>query len=205
MPINRNFFFSHIRNVLFDGSLKQSQVGGLTAVLDKWEAESPAADDRWLAYMLGTAHHETGRTFQPVRETFASSDDAAIGILDKAFKAGKLPWVKSMYWRRDPDGKSWLGRGLVQITHKDNYAKLSNMVGTDLVADPSAAMRMPVALAIMFEGMKRGAFTAKKLADFFGPAKEDWRNARRIINGVERADLVASYAKQYYGALSYTT
>jgi hypothetical protein len=74
MPINRQFFFDQTRITLFDGSLKAPQVEGLTAIPDKWEAESPNDDDRWLAYMLGTAHHETGRTMQPVRETFASSD-----------------------------------------------------------------------------------------------------------------------------------
>ncbi|MGQ3290811.1 MAG: glycoside hydrolase family 19 protein, partial [Shinella sp.] len=161
-------------------------------------------DDRWLAYMLGTAHHETGRTMQAVRETFASTDDKAIAILDRAFNAGRLPWVSTPYWHKDSRGRSWLGRGLVQLTHKSNYEKMSTELGIDLVADPTLAMDLQTAVKIMLKGMRKGSFTGKKLGDFFSPTKEEWRNARKIINGLERADLVASYAKSYYGAISYT-
>lgn len=203
--INRKHFFDYVRGHLFDGKLSVPQAAGLTAILDKWQAEHPADDDRRLAYMLGTAHHETGRTMQPVRETFATSDDQAITRLDAAYTRGVLTWVKTPYWQKDAQGRSWLGRGFVQITHKANYEKMAAATGVDLVAHPERAMELPVALAIMFEGMRRGSFTGKKLADYFHGATEDWRAARRIINGVERADLVASYAKSYYAAISYTT
>ena len=205
MAINRRFFFDNARLSLFDGSLRTSQVQGLTAILDKWETESPQADDRWLAYMLGTTHHETGRTMQPVRETFASSDAQAISRLNSAFRAGRLSWVRAPYWIPDSEGRSWLGRGFVQITHKDNYRRLGDMIGEDLITDPTRAMNIDVALKIMFVGMREGAFTRKRLADFFSPGREDWRNARKIINGVERADLVASYARKYYASISHTT
>jgi hypothetical protein len=29
--------------------------------------------------------------------------------------------VKPPYWRKDKDGKLWLGRGLVQITRRSNW------------------------------------------------------------------------------------
>lgn len=205
MAINRKFFFDHARLHLFDGRLQAPQVAGLAAILDRWEATSAGADDRWLAYMLGTAHHETGRTMQPVRETYATTDDQAIARLNAAFRAGRLPWVSKPYWNLDADRKCWLGRGFVQITHKANYQKMSPICGTDLVADPTQTMDMGVAITIMFEGMRRGSFTGKKLADYFSGGREDWRNARRIINGLDRADLVASHARQYYAAISYTT
>lgn len=205
MTINRTFFFDAVRVDLYDGSLRASQVTGLTAILDKWEAESAAGDDRWLAYMLGTAHHETGRTMQPVRETFAGSDDSAIKILNRSFQKGQLTWVRRPYWDYDEDGKSWLGRGFVQLTHKSNYAKMAEATGIDLIGHPERAMELSVALEIMFRGMREGSFTGKNLADYFNATRADWRNARRIINRTERADLVATYAKQYYRAISYTT
>ncbi len=204
MTINRTFFFAHARQVLFDGALKPPQVVGISAILDKWEADMPNSDDRYLAYMLGTAHHETGRTMQPVRETFASSDVQAIARLNAAFKSGKLTWVKHPYWMPDVNGKSWLGRGLVQITHQANYQKLQTLTGIDITTDPNQAMVLSTAVAIMFQGMLTGAFTGKKLQDFFDGPKEKWREARSIINGLERADLVASYARQYYASISYT-
>ena len=58
---------------------------------------------------------------------------------------------------------------------------------------------------ILFEGMILGTFTGKKFADYFSPTKEDWTGARRIINGTDKKELIASYAKRYYAAISYTT
>lgn len=205
MAINRKFFFDQVRNVLFDGKLSGTQVEGLSAILDKWESTMPKSDDRWLAYMLATAHHETGRTMQPVRETFATTDDSAIKRLDSSYARGVLTWVKTPYWRKDAAGKSWLGRGFVQITHKANYQKLGAATGVDLVGKPERAMELGIAVKIMFSGMIDGLFTGKKLSHYFHGQTQDWRNARRIINGTERADLVASYAKKYYSAISYTT
>jgi hypothetical protein len=66
--ISRQFFFDHARQHLFGGSLKPGPVVGLTAVLDYWEANSSKKDDRWLAYALATAHHETDRTFRGIEE-----------------------------------------------------------------------------------------------------------------------------------------
>ena len=68
MAINRSFFFDHVRLYLFDGKLKQSQVQGLDAILDYWGNKMEACDDRWLAYALATAHHETDRSMQPIKE-----------------------------------------------------------------------------------------------------------------------------------------
>ncbi|MCP8897035.1 hypothetical protein KYK29_19075 [Shinella daejeonensis] len=204
MAIDRKVFFDRVRERLFDGRLRQAQVDGLTAILDRWEAEMPTGDRRWLAYMLGTAHHETGRTMQAVRETFAASDERAIAILDKAFRDGRLAFVRAPYWRKDRDGRSWLGRGLVQLTHKANYQRMTQETGIDLVADPARAMELSVAVTVMFTGMTGGAFTGRRLADYFSPGREDWINARRIVNGTERAALVAGYARAYHAAIGDT-
>lgn len=197
--MNRAAFYKAVRSSLFAGKLSASQVSGMDAILD--EAGVRGTRLEWLAYMLATAYHETAQTMQPVRETLASSDDKAIKILDRAFAAGKLPWVKTPYWRKDKNGKSWLGRGLVQITHLRNYEVMSPIVGVDLVADPSRAMETRTAVKIMFEGMERGSFTGKKLSDYINGQKTDYYSARRIINGVESAAKVAAHAKQFEAAL----
>ena len=44
--INRKFFFEEVRGRLFDGRFKQSQVNGLTGLLDYWEARHSDKDDR---------------------------------------------------------------------------------------------------------------------------------------------------------------
>ena len=66
--INRKFFYDYARQHLFGGQLRQSQVDGMNAFLDRWEAHHAQDDHRWLAYILGTTHHETDRTMQPIEE-----------------------------------------------------------------------------------------------------------------------------------------
>src|SRR6202000_1124774 len=66
--INRSFFFTHVRRMLFSNVLAQSQVDGRNAILDGWEAKYTADDDRWLAYALATTYHETAQHMQPIDE-----------------------------------------------------------------------------------------------------------------------------------------
>lgn len=201
MRIDRRAFFEGVRGTLYGGRLGKAQVEGMAALLDRFEHGGETRDRRFLAYMLATAHHETGGRMQPVRETFARSDGAAIGILDRAWAAGRLPQVSEPYWRRDAHGKSWLGRGLVQITHRRNYARMAEITGIDLVDRPERAMEMAVSVEILFAGMLRGTFTGSKLADHFSPARADWTGARRIVNGLDRAERVAGYGRVFFAAL----
>ncbi len=204
MSLNRDFFFDQLREKLYPNGLNMAQVEGHEAVLDAWEKEHAKSDDRWLAYILATAYHETAFTMQPVRETLANTDEQAAARLEAAWDAGKLSWVKTPYWRKDADGNYWFGRGLVQITFKANYRKLGDAIGVDLVADPDLALGLDVAVQIIFYGMLNGSFTGRKLADYFNKTKSDWVNARRIVNGLDRADAIAGYGNIYYAALSYT-
>lgn len=203
--IDRPSFFARARQKPFRGRLMQRQVEGLSAILDGWCArtgdDGAEAGRRELAYVLATAFHETAATMQPVRETLARTDAEAIRRLDAAFAAGRLGSVRTPYWRRDGEGKCWLGRGLVQLTHRRNYEVMSEVTGVDLVADPGRAMEMDVSVAILIEGMRRGSFTGHRLEDYFGLGREDWVGARRIINGRDRADLVAGHAREFARAL----
>lgn len=185
--INRVFFFDRVNSTIFGGKLGAKPRLGLNAMLDHWEAQMAQDDDRWLAYALGTAHHETDRTFGPIREYG----------LGKGRKYGPPP---------DPvTGHVYYGRGLVQLTWKDNYARMGPLVGADLVQDPDLALDLRYAVPILFTGMKRGLFTGKKLADYFNATAGEWEEARRIINGKDKAKLIADYALNYYACISYTT
>jgi len=154
-----------------------------------------------LAYVLATAKHETGARMTPVRETFAKTDDDAIRILDASYRAGRLKWVKSRYWIKDKDGKSWLGRGYPQVTHKANYEKAKKETGIDFIKDPNLMLDSDNAIEVMIRGMKEGWFTGKKLSDFIDLKHSDFAGARQIINGTERREIVANYAREYDAAL----
>lgn len=148
------------------------------------------------AYVLATVEHETGGTFKPVRETFAKSDKQAIQRLSRAYEKGQLPWVREPYWL---DG--YFGRGYVQLTHKYNYEKAGKKLGIDLVAHTEKALDPAISAEITVRGMKEGWFTGKKLSDYITLKKSDFRNARRIVNGMDRAAHIAKLAIKHDQAL----
>lgn len=90
----------------------------------------------------------------------------------------------------------WHGRGLVQITWKRNYAKWG-------ITNPEDALQWPVSLHILFEGMVKGMFTGRKLAHYIDAERQDFAGARRIINGTDRAAMVAGYAEAFLDALEH--
>jgi predicted chitinase len=183
-------FFARLRASLFNGSLTQAQVDGINAIEKAWKKHGDG-DTRKLAYLLATAFHETARTMQPVRETLAKTDAKAKEILTKAWKAGKLPWVKRDYW-----SSGWFGRGYVQLTHEVNYRKASQKLGVDLIGNPSLAMRPDIAAAILVRGCMEGWFTGKKLGDY-----TNFTQMRRVVNGTDRAAIIAGYAMSFEAAL----
>ena len=179
--IDRKKFFAGVRSLPFNGTLTKSQVAGMEAILDEWERRK-LTDLRWLAYMLATTKWETDHTMQPIRE------------------GGGERYLKSKKYY------PWYGRGYVQLTWERNYRAfqpaVKQLFGLDIVENPDAAMDPRAAAYIMFEGMMRGTFTGKKLSDYFNTQKTDWINARRIINGVDRATEIATIAKQFYADLT---
>ena len=187
--MNRAVFFDAIRPMF--GGLSTDQVRGLEILL----AAVDGLPVRHQAYVLATAYHETAATMQPVRETLAKTDAEAARRLERAWKAGKLSWVKTPYWRAD-NGKYWIGRGYVQLTHKANYERAGKRMGIDLVADPSAAMSPMLAARIIVQGMSEGWFTGVKMSDC-----ATYRDMRKVVNGMDRADMIAGYAAKFEAAL----
>jgi hypothetical protein len=43
-------------------------------------------------------------------------------------------------------------------------------------------------------GMEKGLYTGKKLSDYINQSRCDYVQSRRIINGMDRAKLIADYA-----------
>ena len=190
----RNVFYACVRTRF--GPLTQGQVNGFERLLDAFIAER--TPNQHAAYLLATAWHETARTMLPVRETLADSDAQAIARLDNAYRRGKLRQVGKPYWRPDAHGRSYFGRGDVQLTHPENYRKAGELVGRDLVAQPELALDPEISALILIRGCTRGFFTGKRLADYL---PGDWRGARRVINGLDRADQIADLAKAFYSCL----
>lgn len=183
--IDRKKFFSSVRKSF--GKLTQKQVSGFSAILDEWEGQE-LTDLRHLAYMLATAWHETARTMQAIEE----------------YGKGR----KRPYGKIDPKtGHAYYGRGLVQLTWAENYKKMGKILEIPLYQEPEHALDLRVAIQIMFEGMLTaksfaGDFTGKSLENYFNKKKDDPVGARRIINGTDKAELIAGYHRKFLEALT---
>lgn len=209
--IDRKRLFGEMRHLF--GRLSQAQVDGTNVIVDAWEEkhstrDSGTGDIRQLAYILATAWHETATRMEPVMETRRANEatnpsvDTAIKRLESSWKAGKLKWVKSPYWRKDSNGRSWLGRGPVQCTHWENYFKCEKALGIPFTKDPELMLQAhPAAQAMVFM-METGGYTGKKLADYFTAIKADAKGARQIVNDHDRDTLIASYWTSFLHALT---
>ncbi len=199
-------FFAYARRAPFGGRLTQGQIDGMNALFRCWDSHKiPAPDNRHLAYILASVFHETGGRMVPVRETFASTDAGAIAALDKAYKAGRLGQVSKPYWRKGANGKAYFGRGDIQLTHEENYRVLGERIGVDLVGNPSLALDLDISAEIAIVGMLEGLFTGKKLTDYFNLNKDDPVGARAVVNGRDKAKLIAGYYKSFLDALEAAT
>ncbi|TGQ19341.1 hypothetical protein [Mesorhizobium sp. M00.F.Ca.ET.217.01.1.1] len=125
------------------------------------------------AYVLATTWHESGHTMRPVREM------------------GGETYLRSKTYY------PYVGMGFVQLTWKRNYEFASKKLGVDFVANPRLLLDPEHAGNIIVRGMEQGWFTGKKLADYITLQASNFEGARRIINGTDRAALIAGYAAQY--------
>lgn len=208
--IDRKTFFDNIRS-LHKGALTQSQVLGYGVILDAWaqrfSARTPLTQ---LGYVLATSYHETAGTMQPIKEY--GSHAYFIHMYD--VRGNRPGLARSMGNTTPGDGPRYCGRGFVQLTWRANYAKATDRLRElgvlsafdSLVQSPDLAMRADIAAAILFEGMEGGWFTGRSLDDVIdakvdGDEFADYVKARRIINGSDRADLIAGYAVRYQAAL----
>lgn len=140
----------------------------------------------WAAYALATSFHETDGLLAPRRE-YGRGKGKAYGVPGP--HGGQVPY----------------GRGDVQLTWPPNYAKMDEVLGLNgaLVANYDLALDPEISARILVAGMEHGIFTGKKLADYL-PAEADihqFANARRVVNKLDKAALIAEYAVNFQAAL----
>ncbi len=157
----------------YDFSTREGTIRAIIAECLKQGLTVPAQ----IAYTLATVEWESARTFRPVKEAYWKTEE----------------WRRMQLYRYYP----YYGRGYVQLTWKSNYEKYAKITGLDLVNNPDLALEPDTALFILVHGMRTGAFTGKKLADYINAEEVDFYNARRVVNGVDNANAIAALAEKY--------
>lgn len=187
MRINSTIFFNEYKNKF--GAIKLPKtVEVLNAILTANEITYNLPKEE-LSYLLATAYHETGHDFIPKREY------------------GSAEYFIKRYWTNTKVAK-WLGndnaqeavkycgRGLVQITGETNYERFG------IADNPDKALETQTSIRIIFEGMIKGIFTGKKLKDYYTANGYNYKGARYIINGKDRAEDIAVYAQKFADILT---
>ena len=110
-------------------------------------------------------------------------------------------WLSEEWRKRNLRYYPYYGRGYVQLTWENNYQKYSDILGVDLVGNPDLAMENDIALFVLVHGFKTGTFTGRKITDYINDFETDFINARRRINGTDRAHEIAELAENYLNDL----
>lgn len=198
-------------DVVFGGRLTPGQVAGIEADLKLGAGRLPLA---WMAYCLATDYHETGHTMVPIPERGSGDGpdaDAWDDYLER-YDTGRLAEALGNTPEADGDGVLFAGRGKPQVTGARNYrfaTKRLRELGVltpeeDLFKTPDLMLRMDVATAALVFGMLEGWYTGKSLNHYLPGAAaslKQFENARRIINGTDRAELIAQIAMAFQAAL----
>lgn len=177
MTLDKKLFYDSVEPSLFKGGLSVLQIEGMGAILNEWFS-SIYTDMRWLAYELATIYHETGTEMQPIKER------------------GGEKYLKSKPYY------PYYGRDFCQTTWKDNYEKVKAFTGVDVVTNPDLIANVEISAKVALYFMVKGLYTGAKLGNYFNEAKEDAVNARRVINGIDKAQLIAGYYRKFKSALN---
>jgi hypothetical protein len=147
-----------------------------------------------IAYILATAEHEShlGNLMTEIGD-----EDYFVRSYDPPSR------VAQQLGNTQPgDGLRYRGRGFVQITGRRNYTDWAKRLGLDLIHQPEMATNPAIAAKILVIGMLKGTFTGVALSEFISNTTQDFVNARRVVNGLDRSEHIAAISKFYYNALT---
>ena len=182
------------------GSLSQDAVDNINLIVEtceKYNLSYPQA-----SYVLATTFWETARTFKPIEE-YGKGKGRKYGIIytnTEGVKYGIAGSGGDTYLYSDYP-HLYYGRGFVQLTHMVNYKFAGEQLGIDLINNPDLALQPKYAAEILVKGSKEGWFTSKKLSDYINDKSKNYCQARRVINSLDKAQLIASYAVVFEKAL----
>ena len=145
------------------------------------------SDKNQVAYILGTAWHETDH-------------------LKTLTEYGEVPYFGYLEGRTDlgntqpGDGYKYRGRGYVMLTGKINYQKFKDITGYDLINNPDIlGTNENLSAFIAVTGMKNGSYTNYKLSDYINSNTTNYYDARNIVNGShDKATEIANYTRDLY-------
>jgi predicted chitinase len=151
--------------------------GAIAAIIEECKRQGIGLRNQ-IAYVLATTQHETNDTFQPVEEAYYMGPGADA-------------------YRRGLKYYPYYGRGYVQLTWDHNYQTYGALLEKDLYGSPELALEPEVALFVLVHGFKVGTFTGRAITRYINASATEFVNARRCINGTDRAEDIAALATEF--------
>lgn len=194
--------------------LTSSDKSGLEYILKTAKTDQSSLSIAELAYMLATTKHETAHTFRAISEYGEGKGRPYGKVVEVQYTdpLKKTTTYKNQYY----------GRGFVQITWGFNYQRIDEKLGNGIYPNknktkdseynkgftitnpdksiylhPDQALEKEKAYVAMMYGMQKGIFTGKKISDYINSLKIDYRSARKVINGTDKANQIADYAEDF--------
>jgi len=172
-------------------------VEGLNETFEHFEINTP---ERMAMFIAQTAHESAN--FSAVEENLNYAAKALLGFWPKKFagvadeyarkpeKIANRAYCDRMGNGNEASGEGYKfrGRGLIQLTGKDNYKSCGKALGLDLVADPDQVAKNPVAV------LSAGWFWDTRKLNTWAD-KEDVTTVTKKINGgtIGLADRTAHF------------
>lgn len=202
--------FPALRKPFIFSSKSEQNLRELLITFNNYYKSCPQNYNKYkLSYMLATAQHESyhflsGEYFSLKPEigtkSYFNKYDPVLADNEehknRAKRNGNI---------NEGDGYKYRGRGYVHLTWENNYQRAKNKFKIDFIKNPDLAMTLENAVNIMIWGMDEGIFTGKKLTDYITGDKKDYKEARKVINGLDAAELISKYAAEFENILEKTT
>jgi hypothetical protein len=135
-----------------------------------------------IAYILATAEHETD----------------SFNTLEEYLSGDEYEYREDLGNSQPGDGPRFKGRGYVQLTGRSNYGRYTDITSIELLKLPIILMNWPaLSVFVMIDGMVGGVYTGKRLDEFLNSSKQDFYNARQVVNGHKAAEEIADQASDW--------
>ncbi len=192
MKINKEKFYTAHRQA-YGSIYKNSTVDNINTMLTAFETHSAlftiGVELQQAAYIAATVKHESAGTYGAFKEIRQQ-------LLDTPSRR-RVRALQDRYWNT-----GYYGRGPVQLTWEYNYSAMQKLTGAPLLNDPDLLLRnLGLGYEVTLRGILGGVFTGKKLEDYINNTKVNYVSARKTVNVLDKAGLIAEYAEKFYNIL----
>ena len=203
--INREKFYDGYHKKF--GALSTAQKEGMDFLLDSLDKSEKFNLATQYAWILGMLHHECANTWQPVIEAYWLGNNRIQKLYN--YYTSNFPGSLRGIFPTGVEYPTYEGRGYCQITLKGNYKKFRDVVkekfGVDILTDPNAVLTKEISWFILETGISYRplSFSGVVLTDFINDEKTDYLHARKTVNGMYRAAMIAEYAEEFYSIIDF--